>query len=281
MSRQIGLKNFSIAILEQDDETGVKYGAVQKLERSVSGKIAPKSNSENIYSDDELEDIAINFSLVDVEIELSSLSIPSRAKLFGSKYINGILIENKDDVTVAPYMAIIFKSKKLNGSYRYVCLLKGKWELPEDDYETVQDKIKTGTGKLKGSFISRVFDGNYKLIADGDDSNSNAQDLEKWFTVVPIVPTKSDSTTISVVAGKETIVTNVSEKILTVASGTTVSTLISAIQVDGGKGTFKVYADNTKVTEATGASSVTASMVIEAIAEDTNTKNTYTITVAS
>lgn len=188
MSRQIGLEDISIAKLLTDDKSGATYGPVEKLERSVSAKITPKSNSENLYSDDSIEDVATNFSQVDVEIELNQFSIPSRAKMLGGKVVNGILIENKNDITTAPYDALIFKSKKLNGAYRYVCLYKGKWELVEDDYQTQEDKIKASTAKIKGTFMAREFDGNYRLIADSDGDGVVAADLEKWFTTVPAIP---------------------------------------------------------------------------------------------
>ena len=283
MARQIGLKDLSIATLTKDDKDGVTYSAVEKLERSVSAKVTPKSNSENLYSDDSIEDVATNMSQIDVEIELNQLSIASRAKMFGSKIVNGILIENSDDVTIAPYVALIFKSKKLNGAFRYVCLLKGKFELVGDDYNTQEEKIKASTAKIKGTFMARTYDGNFRLIADGDDDGVKVVDLEKWFTTVPEIPeesTKSKLTTISVITGKEAVVTNITGTELTVATGTTVGSLKAAIQVDNGKGSFKVYIDNTKTTEATNATTVVNTIVVEAIAEDTTTKVTYTITVA-
>lgn len=279
MARPIGLKDVSFAKLLTDvvgKET--TYDAVKKYERSISAKVTPKTNSENTYSDDNVEDVITNFSEVDVEIELNQLSTATRAFLQGSKIIKGILIENKDDI--APYVAMIFKSKKSDGSYRYVCLYKGKFQLAEDDYATQEDKIKTQTAKLKGTFICRDFDGNYRLMTDSSDPGIVIADLETWFTTVPPVPTTSNATTISVLTGKTAIVTNITRNIVTVATGTTVSSLISSIQVDGGKGSFKVYEDNTKVTEATNATTVTSTMVVELIAEDTTTKATYTITVA-
>lgn len=280
MSRTIGLRDISFSKLLTDiKKTEATYGPVKKYERSVSAKLTPKTNSDTSYSDDEVEDIITTFSQVDVEIELNQLSVATRAFLQGSKVINGILIENKDDQ--APYVYMAFKSKKANGAFRYVCLFKGKFELVSDEHQTQEDKIKQGTAKLKGTFICREFDGNYRLIADSDDDGVVAADLEKWLTTVPVVPTKSNLTTITVVSGKEAVVTAANGTSLTVASSTTVTNLISAIQVDDGKGSIKVYTDNTKATEATGASNVTSSMVIEATAEDTSTKNTYTITMAA
>lgn len=191
MARQIGLKDISIAELLTDTAEGSTYKPVEKLERSVSAKITPKSNSENLYSDDSIEDVAVNFEQIDVEIELNQLSIKSRAKLLGSKIVNGILIENKDDITIAPYTALIFKSKKLNGKYRYVCLYKGKWELVEDEYNTVEDKISSTTPKIKGTFMARNFDGNYRLMADSDDEDIVVGDLENWFKTVPTIPVEA------------------------------------------------------------------------------------------
>lgn len=282
MARPIGLKDVSFAKLLTDTAgTGATYDTVKKYERSISAKVTPKSSSENLYSDDNIEDVLTNFSQVDVEIELNQLSTATRAFVQGSKVINGILIENKNDI--APYVAMVFKSKKSDNAYRYVCLYKGKFELSADDYNTQEEKIKTQTAKLKGTFICRDFDENYRLIADSNDPGIVVADLEKWFTTIPTIPVESinsNVSTISVVSGKTAIVINITGTVLTVATGTTVSSLATAIQVDSGNGSFKIYTDNTKATEATGATSVTSTIIVEATAQDTTTKVTYTITVA-
>lgn len=98
MARQIGLKDIHIAILKTDDATGAAYDSPIKLERAISAKLSPKSNSDNIYSDDAVEDIITAFECVDVEIEVNQLSLISRAKLQGAKVVKGVLIENKDDI---------------------------------------------------------------------------------------------------------------------------------------------------------------------------------------
>lgn len=278
MARTVGLKDVSFAKLLTDTISGVTYDTVKKYERSVSAKITPKTNSENLYSDDNIEDVLISFNEVDVEIELNQLSTATRSLVQGSKVVNGILVETKDDI--APYLAMVFKSKKSDGSYRYVCFYKGKFELAEDDYSTIEDKAKAQTAKLKGTFICRDYDNAYRLMADSDDTGVVIADLNSWFVTIPSVPTASSITTITVVSGKTAIVTNVSGTVLTVATGTTVTSLISSLSVDGGKGSFKVYVDNTKAVEATGSATVVSTMVVEATAQDITTKATYTITVA-
>lgn len=192
MPRIKGLKDISFAKLLTDvADTGATYEAVKKYEKSISAKITPKSESETEYSDDRVEDVVNQFSEIDVEIELNMLSTATRAFLQGSKIVNGILVENKDDV--APYVAMIFKSKKSNGKYRYVCLYKGKFELSADNYETEGDKIKTQTATLKATFMAREFDGNYRLIADEDTEGVIVTDLDAWFTTVPTVPVETQA----------------------------------------------------------------------------------------
>jgi phi13 family phage major tail protein len=185
MSRQIGLKDVSFAPLTKDDTTAATYGTVKKYERSISAKITPKSSSENEYSDDTIEDVVTQFDSVDVEIELNQLSLATRAFLQGAKLVNGVLIESKDDIP--PYVYMAFKSKKANGKYRYVALFKGKFELPTDNFETQADKIKTQTATIKGTFMAREFDGNWRLIGDEDVDGANSS-LSEWLTTVPTIP---------------------------------------------------------------------------------------------
>ncbi|MEN8906948.1 MAG: major tail protein [Clostridiales bacterium] len=115
MPRQVGLRNIHIAILTSDTTEGAIYEAPEKLKRAISAKLTPKTNSENIYSDDAVEDVLHVFEGVDVEIEINQLSLTSRAKLQVAKVVKGVLIENKDDL--APIIAIGFKSKKSNGKF--------------------------------------------------------------------------------------------------------------------------------------------------------------------
>ena len=183
MPRQIGLKDVFIATLEKDTDSEVTYKPPEKLERAISAKLSPKCNTEKIYSDDAVEDIITIFEGVDVEIELNQLSLASRAKLQGSKVVKGVLIENKNDV--APTIALGFKSKKTNGKYRYVWLLKGKFELSSDEFDTEGEKPKAQSSKLKGTFYARDFDGNYRFIIDEDDSGVDDALISGWFKAVP------------------------------------------------------------------------------------------------
>lgn len=187
MPRQIGLENLTIALITSDTSSGITYETPEKLERSIKAKISPKTSSEKLYSDDSVEEILNNFDSCDVEIELNQLTIASRAKLQGSQIKSGMLVENKDDI--APELALGFRSKKSDGKYRYVWLLKGKFEIVEDEYETIGEKPTPKTSSLKGSFYPRTSDGNWRIMEDEGDTGVTASTLAAWFTSVPTIPT--------------------------------------------------------------------------------------------
>ncbi|WP_069648986.1 major tail protein [Caloranaerobacter ferrireducens] len=189
MARQIGLKDIHIAVLTQDDNTGVTYDTPIKLERAISARLSPKVSSENIYSDDTVEDVITAFEGVDVEIEINQLSLESRAKLQGAKVVKGVLIESKEDIP--PTLALGFKSKKNNGKYRYVWLLKGKFELASDEYDTEGEKPQPKSAKIKGTFFARDYDGNYRFIADEDQAGIDQTIIDGWFTAVPDEPVET------------------------------------------------------------------------------------------
>ena len=186
MPRQIGLENLTVALVEEDKTTGIKYATPIKLERSIKAKISPKTSSEKLYSDDSVEEILNNFDSCDVEIELNQLQLATRALIQGAKVVNGLLVENKDDI--APELALGFRSKKSNGKYRYVWLLKGKFEITEDEYETIGEKPTAQSNSISGSFYGRNSDGNWRIMEDEDSENANLERIANWFKNVPEVP---------------------------------------------------------------------------------------------
>ena len=177
MPRQIGLENLTVAVVEEDKTTGIKYATPIKLERSIKAKISPKTSSEKLYSDDSVEEILNNFDSCDVEIEINQLQLKTRSLIQGAKIINGVLVENKDDI--APELALGFRSKKSNGKYRYVWLLKGKFEITEDEYETIGEK------PTAQSFYGRNSDGNWRIMEDEDSEGADMERLANWFKAVP------------------------------------------------------------------------------------------------
>ena len=187
MARVKGLKDIHIAMLMADVSTGTTYELPTKLERSIKASLKPKASQVKNYSDDAVEEVINSFDSVDVEIEVNTLSIESRAILQGATIVKGVLVEKKTDI--APTLALGFMAKKSNGKYMYVWLYKGTFELCEDTYETEEEKTKTQTAKLKATFYAREYDDAYRIIADEDATGYLPTTGTEWFTKVAEQPT--------------------------------------------------------------------------------------------
>ncbi|BAU27633.1 phi13 family phage major tail protein [Aneurinibacillus soli] len=177
---QIGLKDLYFALLVADDNTGTVYETPEKIAGAINAKIKPKSNTETLYADDGPSETATALGEIEVEIEVKDLPLAVQAKLFGHKLEKGVLIKSADDT--APYVALGFRSKKSNGNYRFVWMYKGKFELPEQEYQTGEDKPKFQTPKAKATFIKREFDNAWQAIGDEDETGFTAK--ATWFTEV-------------------------------------------------------------------------------------------------
>jgi phi13 family phage major tail protein len=164
-STPVGVENLVYALLS--DESIPTYDTVKSMAPLINIKVSPKINSESLYADNRKVEIVSNLGDIDVEIEQQDLPLEVQADILGHSLdeAKGILTYHNDDM--APYLALGFKIKKANGKYRYVWLLKGKFEEYSEEASTTEDKAKFTTPKLKGAFMPRV-DGNWKYTADED-----------------------------------------------------------------------------------------------------------------
>lgn len=190
---QVGLRDLYYAILTKDDSTGVAYQTPVKIAGAINAKISPKVESETLYADDGPSETATSLGEIDVELETKDLPLSAQAALLGHTISNGVLIKDADDV--APYVAIGFRSKKSNGKYRYVWLFKGRFETPEQEYKTAEDKPSFQTPKIKGTFIKRDYDGFWQAIGDEDETGFTAGNT--WFNNVVNVSADTTPPTLS------------------------------------------------------------------------------------
>ena len=187
-STPIGVE--SLVMAKMTDEILETYGAVTPISPLINIKISPKSNSDSLYADNRVVEKIISLGDIDIEIEVQDLPLEVQADMLGHTLdaTKGVMTYNVNDV--APYIAIGFKIKKSNGKYRYVWLLKGKFEEMGDEASTQEDKVNFQTPKLKGGFVTRV-DGNWKFAADDNSGTVPANFLEVVYspTLDLIAPT--------------------------------------------------------------------------------------------
>ncbi|MEY9096284.1 major tail protein [Paenibacillus sp. RC84] len=177
---QVGLNNLHFAKLTKDDDSGAVYETPKRIAGSIMAKISPKMNTETLYADDGPSETATALGEIEVEFEVKDLPLEIQAEVLGHTLSKGVLIKNADDT--APYLAIGFKSKKTNGHYRFVWLYKGRFELPEQEFKTMEDKPSFQTPKVKAKFVKREYDNIWQVMGDEDVSGFTAGDT--WFSQV-------------------------------------------------------------------------------------------------
>jgi phi13 family phage major tail protein len=179
----MGLKNLYIAPLTKDDNTGVTYGAPVKIANAVTAKLTPTIDTATLYGDDQPAEIIQMFSQVDIEFETLELSTANYNLMLGkTKNSAGVTIDSADDV--APYFALGWEAGKTGGGKRLMWCYKGKFDAIEEDFQTKQDKAEAITQSVKGTFIKRTYDGQWRKRVDSDDAGVAGSVITGWFTAV-------------------------------------------------------------------------------------------------
>lgn len=186
-TRRNALKDIYIAVVTKNDETNYTTETPIKLGRAISAKVTVKKNVDKTRSDDSVEEIIESDEGTEIEFDVNKLSPEQKAILRGATYNNGMLVYNKDDQ--AKEVAIGWRAKNTNGKYEFVWHYSGKFNSGwSEDYETEQDKIKTQTAKMKGTFYGREKDGNTHVEVDEsyllEEHNSAKTAIQSWFSKV-------------------------------------------------------------------------------------------------
>lgn len=181
MSR-VGVSNFYYAKLTQDTTEGIAYDAPVRIPGLISISITPASNTNTLYADNGPAEVAESLGEITVEVDLKDLTIEHQAALLGHTASGGVMTSAAADV--APYVAILFEGLKANGKKKFVKLLKGKFAIPADSYETKKDSVTFQTDKISGKFVIRDYDSKWKYTAEEDSADYVASVGTNWFTSV-------------------------------------------------------------------------------------------------
>jgi phi13 family phage major tail protein len=183
---RIGLRDLYYALLTTDASDGAVYGTPVRIVGAIVANINPNSSSETLFGDDGPLETASQLGQIEAEITVADLPLSVQAVLLGHTAPSaGVMFKKSTDTP--PWVAIGFKSKKSNGNYRYVWLLKGKFREIELNHETQDDSINFQTQAITGHFVKREYDDAYVKLADEDESGYVSAG-DTWFTDGPDAP---------------------------------------------------------------------------------------------
>lgn len=187
IKRQISIRDFHVAVLDDNSDIAngtPSYGEITKIPGIITANCSTERTSDSFYSDDSVEDTYSSFNQIKVELEVSNLSIAERKLLLGQKTNKGVAAANVDDTP--SNVAIMFRSKKTNGKFRYVCMPKGKFTEPSESYASEGENVTAQTITMTFTGVPLKANGNYKIIADEDESDIDQTFISNFFKKVQI-----------------------------------------------------------------------------------------------
>lgn len=176
----LGLRDLFYAVCTEAD--GVEtYGMPKKMAEAMTADLSVSTVDGSLYADDTLSESVTEFAKGTLKLGVKDLAPETIAELLGQMVDqNKVVWAGKDDEP--PYVAIGFRAKKTGGRFRYVWLLKVKFKVPSEKYETKGDSIKFNTPEIEGEFSVRKKDNRWKADFVGTEEEPAAK---AWFTEVP------------------------------------------------------------------------------------------------
>ena len=151
------------------------------MAEAMSADLSVKTADGSLYADDTLSVSVTEFASGTLKLGIKDLTLEVVAELLGQAVDkNSVVWAGKEDEP--PYVAVGFRAKKTGGKYRYVWLLKAKFKVPSEKYETKGESIKFNTPDIEASFTTRKKDNLWKADFVGTEESAAAK---TWFTAVP------------------------------------------------------------------------------------------------
>ena len=196
MSTQVGVESLYIAIMTTEDtlEANAIYDTPVYVAPAIGINIQPQGNTSVLFADDGAIETESANGPVNVSINPSELPLDKRALILGAAYNAGTGVITHKATDRPPYLALGFKSRKANGDYRYVWLLKGKAVRPQENYQTKTDNVQFNTPQLNLQFVRRKYDNADYVYADEPVFTSGAI----WFNDVYVPGTDTTPPTVTV-----------------------------------------------------------------------------------
>ncbi|MHC1786133.1 MAG: major tail protein [Christensenellales bacterium] len=167
---RVGLRDVVFAKLTADTSSALTYDALEaETLDAIDVSISHANADPNIlYADDVEDDILYEDTELTVTLEVKDLPLSLQADLLGMTLGTKSEVIEVAGATI-PYYAMGFKSEKRSGNDRYVWLVKGRANPPDDTFHTKEKSITRQNDKITMTFIKRTNDSVFKWILDSED----------------------------------------------------------------------------------------------------------------
>ena len=187
---QVGLDKLFVAEVLQDDADAYLADTPEYLAPAMSASQAPAVNSTTQYADDAPFDTMSAEGQTEITLDITNIGVEMLSKLTGNQFDSGSG-RMFDHGGTPPYMALLFRSKKSNGKYRYYSFLKGRFRMPNEDAASKSDTPDPKPRQIVFTAVKTVHEFDVdgggtmervkRVIGDEDTINFDAT---SWFSQV-------------------------------------------------------------------------------------------------
>jgi phi13 family phage major tail protein len=195
---RVGLDSLYVAQVTSDAAAGYVAGTPEYFAPAGEASQEPSTSLEIQYADNQPYDVAAGEGETKINLTVTGMSLQMLALITGRVWdaASGRMWDNATGI--APYFALMFRSKKSNGKNRYYCFLKGHFEMPKEEAATMKDKPDIKTVQLTYTALKTVYQFNLGSVTDGikrivGDEDSTNFSGTTWFSQVqtPVVTSPS------------------------------------------------------------------------------------------
>jgi len=186
---RIGLDSLYIAEVTVDTAAAYTADTPEWLAPAAEAIQEPSVSTETQFADDSAYDVISSQGETVINLTVTGIPGEMMAKITGETFdaASGRVFDTGG--AEPPYFALMFRSKKSNGSYRYYSYLKGRFDVPAEETATETDKPAPKTVKLKFHAIKTIHvfdigseDQSVKRVYGDEDTTSFSG--ATWFSQV-------------------------------------------------------------------------------------------------
>ena len=184
MARIKGAKNFHLASVTKNEIEGYEVGKPAKAERLIGIEIETKAESEDVYSDDEVEETVYGTVEKTGKVTLNYLTPETKLLMFGGEI-------DKDGVYFPPgevevkHHALGFQMPTTGGKNKYAWYYDVVFEYPNEKAETSEGKPKIQSVEINFKCYKNRELNTHIAELDMNGKTANVEKEKTWFTNVP------------------------------------------------------------------------------------------------
>ena len=189
MPRIKGAKNFHLAGVTANEETYTAE-APKKCERLIAIEIETKAESEDAYSDDEVEETVYGTVERTGKVTLNYITPETKLLMFGGEIDEDGVYFPPGEVEVK-HRALGFQMPTTGGKNKYAWYYDVVFEYPNEKAETSEGKPKLQQVEIPFKcYKNRELDTHVAEL-DMNGQTANVQKEKTWFTEVPTSKAKT------------------------------------------------------------------------------------------